>query len=113
MSCLFCNIVAGDIPANRLYEDDDVLAFRDINPAAPTHFIVIPKKHIATMNDTTVEDQAVLGKMMLVAKSVAAEKGIAEDGFRLVLNTNVKGGQSVYHIHLHVLGGRQMEWPPG
>ena len=113
MSCLFCKIVAGDIPANKVFEDDEVLAFRDINPAAPHHILVIPKKHIATMNDATIEDQAILGKMMLVAKDIAAEEGIAEDGFRLALNTNVKGGQAVYHIHLHLLGGRQMQWPPG
>ncbi|WP_067514472.1 histidine triad nucleotide-binding protein [Endozoicomonas ascidiicola] len=113
MSCLFCKIVAGDIPANKVFEDDDVLAFRDINPASPTHILVIPKKHIATMNDTTVEDQAVLGKMMLIAKDLAAEEGIADDGFRLSISTNAQGGQSVYHIHLHLMGGRQMQWPPG
>ncbi len=113
MSCLFCKIVAGEIPSDKVYEDDEVLAFRDIHPAAPVHILVIPKKHIATMNDATVEDQAVLGKMMLVAKDIAAQEGVAEAGFRLSLNTNKQGGQDIYHIHLHILAGRQMTWPPG
>ena len=113
MSCLFCKIVAGEIPATKEYEDDEVLAFRDINPAAPHHILVIPKKHIATMNDATAEDQQVLGKMMLVAKDLAAQQGVAESGYRLALNTNAEGGQAVYHIHLHLLAGRQMTWPPG
>ena len=108
MNCLFCKIVAGDIPADKVYEDEEILAFRDINPAAPVHILIIPKKHIATMNDATEEDQAVLGKMMLVAKDIAAKEGIAEPGFRLAMNTNPQGGQAIYHIHLHLLGGRQM-----
>ena len=113
MSCLFCKIIDGDIPSDKVYEDDDVLAFRDINPCAPTHVLVIPKKHISTMNDATAEDQQVLGKMMLVAKDIAAQEGIDENGYRLALNTNGEGGQAVYHIHLHIIGGRQMTWPPG
>lgn len=113
MSCLFCKIAAGDIPANKVYEDDDLLAFRDINPAAPTHILVIPKKHIATMNDVAVEDQALVGKMLLVGKEIAAREGVDENGYRLTFNTNRHGGQSVYHIHLHLLAGRQMQWPPG
>lgn len=113
MSCLFCKIIAGDIPSDKVYEDNDVLAFRDINPGAPTHILVVPKKHISTMNDVIAEDQQVLGKMMLVSKDLAAQEGIDESGYRLTLNTNSQGGQAVYHIHLHLLGGRQMTWPPG
>ena len=113
MSCLFCKIIAGDISANTVYEDDMVLAFRDINPATPTHVLVIPKKHIETMNHAEPEDEAVLGRMMLVAQKIAAEEGVEEDGYRLVMNTNRHGGQSVYHIHLHLLAGRAMQWPPG
>lgn len=113
MSCLFCKIVAGEIPAQTVFENDRVLAFRDINPTAPTHILVIPKKHIATMNDATEDDGSLLGEMMLVAKDIANQEGVAEDGFRLALNTNHHGGQSVYHIHLHLLAGRQMSWPPG
>lgn len=113
MSCLFCKIIDGDIPSDKVYEDDEVLAFRDINPCAPTHILTIPKKHISTMNDATAEDQQVLGKMMLVAKDIAAQEGIDESGYRLALNTNSEGGQAVYHIHLHLMGGRQMTWPPG
>ena len=113
MSCLFCKIIDGDIPSDKVYEDDDILAFRDINPCAPTHVLVIPKKHISTMNDATSEDQQVLGKMMLIAKDIAAQEGIDGSGYRLALNTNSEGGQAVYHIHLHLMGGRQMTWPPG
>lgn len=113
MSCLFCKMVEGEIPVDKVYEDDDVLAFRDINPQAPTHIQVIPKKHIATLNDAEVEDQALLGKVLLVAKQLAAEEGFAEDGYRVVMNCNSHGCQSVYHIHLHLIGGRQMSWPPG
>lgn len=113
MSCLFCRIAAGEIPADTVFENDRVLAFRDINPAAPTHILVIPKKHIATMNDASADDQMLLGEMMLVARDIAAREGVDEDGFRLTLNTNRHGGQSVYHIHLHLLAGRQMAWPPG
>ena len=113
MSCLFCKIVDGEIPSQKVYEDNELLAFKDINPAAPHHVLVIPKKHISTMNDTTVEDQLMLGKMMLVAKDIAVQEGVNESGYRLALNTNSEGGQAVYHIHLHLLAGRQMAWPPG
>lgn len=113
MNCLFCKVVSGDIPSHKVYEDDDVLAFKDINPAAPHHLLIIPKKHIATMNDATADDQLLLGKMMLVAKDLAAQEGVDESGYRLTLNTNGEGGQAVYHIHLHLLAGRQMAWPPG
>lgn len=113
MSCLFCKIIAGDIPADKVYEDEQVLAFRDINPAAPTHVLIIPKKHIETLNHAEVEDEAVLGHMMLVGQKIAAQEGVEEDGYRLVMNTNRGGGQSVYHIHLHLLAGRSLQWPPG
>lgn len=113
MSCLFCKIAAGQIPVDTVFENDKVLAFRDINPAAPSHILVIPKKHIATMNDATADDKSLLGEMMLVARDIAHREGVAEDGYRLALNTNRYGGQSVYHIHLHLLAGRQMSWPPG
>ena len=113
MSCLFCKMVEGEIPTNKVYEDDELLAFRDINPQAPTHILIIPKKHIATLNDTSADDQLLLGKIMLKARELATEEGLEDDGYRVVLNCNSHGGQSVYHIHLHLLGGRQMSWPPG
>ncbi len=111
-NCLFCKIVAGDIPAEKLFEDDRVVAFRDINPQAPTHFLVIPKKHITTSNDITREDCELVGYMQYTAAELAKELGIADDGYRTVMNCNAQGGQSVYHIHLHVLGGKMLGWPP-
>ena len=111
--CLFCRIRDGEIPCDKVYEDDDVLAFRDINPQAPTHILIIPKKHIATVNDFTDEDQAVAGRLMLVAKQIAADEGVEEDGYRLVMNCNEGAGQDVFHIHMHLLGGRGFGWPPG
>lgn len=111
--CLFCKIIAGEIPADIIYEDDDVLAFNDINPQAPTHALIIPKKHIATINDITTEDLQLVGQLFYAAKSIAADKGFAENGYRLVFNCNKDGGQEVYHIHLHLLAGRAMQWPPG
>lgn len=111
--CLFCKIVAGDIPAETVYEDEHVLAFRDIGPQAPTHVLVIPKKHIATLNDLQVDDAELVGQMMLAAKAIAAQEGISEEGYRTVFNCNAGAGQTVFHIHLHVLGGRPMNWPPG
>ncbi len=111
--CLFCKIVAGEIPVEFVYESDTVVAFRDISPQAPTHVLVIPRKHIATINDITPEDEAVIGHMYTAAKEIAAAEGIAEDGYRAVMNCNEGAGQSVFHIHLHVLGGRPMTWPPG
>ncbi|MGB0733229.1 MAG: histidine triad nucleotide-binding protein, partial [Pontibacterium sp.] len=112
MDCLFCKIVAGDIPAERLYEDEDVIAFNDISPQAPHHFLVIPKKHIATLNDVAPEDHAVVGKMVSVAAQLAKKHGFDDTGYRTVFNCNNDGGQTVYHIHLHVLGGKTMGWPP-
>ena len=111
--CLFCNMVSGDIEPDTVYEDDDILAFNDISPQAPTHILIIPKRHIATLNDATADDAALLGRLNLVAAELAREKGFDEAGYRVVMNCNAAGGQAVYHIHLHLLGGRQMSWPPG
>lgn len=111
--CLFCKIIAGDIPANKVYEDDNVLAFHDISPAAPTHILIIPKKHIAAVKDAGAEDAELLGKLTLKASDIAREHGLEEDGYRFVINTGKQGGQTVFHIHLHILGGRAMTWPPG
>ncbi|HMK55713.1 MAG TPA: histidine triad nucleotide-binding protein [Dissulfurispiraceae bacterium] len=111
--CVFCRIVQRQRPARILYEDDAILAFEDINPQAPVHALLIPKKHIATLLDITDEDASVLGRMLQVADRIAADKGIADRGFRIVNNCNPAGGQTIYHIHLHLLGGRQMRWPPG
>ncbi len=111
--CLFCRIVAGEIPAERLYQDDAVIAFRDVNPQAPFHCLVIPRRHIATLNDVTPDEAELVGRLLVVAARIASEHGHAEDGYRVAMNANHHGGQSVYHIHLHVLAGRQMSWPPG
>jgi histidine triad (HIT) family protein len=110
---IFGKIARGEIPADILYEDDDVLAFRDVSPQAPTHFLVIPRKPIATLNDLTPEDAELVGRLFLAAKQVAEQEGIAESGYRTVINCNAGAGQSVFHLHLHVLGGRPMQWPPG
>ncbi len=111
--CIFCRIAAGEIPADIIYEDDEVLAFRDLNPQAPTHALIIPRRHIATTNDLNPEDADLVGKLVLAAKQVAVNEGVAEDGYRLVLNCNAGAGQTVFHIHLHLLGGRALGWPPG
>ncbi len=111
--CLFCKIVSGDIPAGKVFENDSVVAFQDLNPQAPLHVLVIPRKHIATINDLGAEDAALIGEMYLAAKQIAAENGLSERGYRTVMNCNEEAGQSVFHIHLHVLGGRAMSWPPG
>lgn len=113
MDCLFCKIAAGDIPAKIVYEDDDLLAFRDINPQAPTHILIIPRKHFATINECSESDQQLLGALILRAKKIAEAEQLDQFGYRLVFNINSGGGQEVYHIHLHLLGGRQMTWPPG
>ena len=110
---IFSKIIKREIPADIVYEDGDVLAFRDVNPQAPTHILIIPKKAIPTVNDLAEADATLVGKMVLVAKKIAAEKGLAADGFRLVINCNTNGGQTVYHLHLHLLGGRRFDWPPG
>jgi len=113
MSCLFCKIAHGEIPAQIAYEDDDVMAFHDIAPQAPTHLLIIPKEHIATINDTETQHELLLGRLIITAKKLAATMGLSESGYRLVFNVNAHGGQAVYHIHLHLLGGRQLTWPPG
>lgn len=111
--CIFCKIVAGDIPANKVYEDEHVVAFHDLNPQAPVHMLVIPKKHISTSNDIQPDDAELVGRMFLAAQQIARDKGISESGYRKVMNCNAEAGQTVFHIHLHVLGGRPMGWPPG
>lgn len=111
--CIFCKIVSGDIPAEKVYENDSVVAFQDLNPVAPMHVLVIPKKHISTINDLQHEDATLIGEMYLAAKQIAAENGLSERGYRTVMNCNEESGQTVFHIHLHVLGGRSMTWPPG
>ena len=109
----FQKIIDGEIPASKVYEDDQVLAFRDIQPQAPVHILVIPKKPIVSAATARPEDEALMGKLMLAAAQVARQEGLEEDGYRLVTNIGREGGQSVYHLHIHVLGGRQMVWPPG
>jgi len=113
MDCLFCKIINGDIPADIVYQDDDLLGFRDVNPQAPTHILFIPKKHIATVNDLEPDDTQLVGKLYLAAKKVATDAGFAEEGYRLVMNCNAGAGQTVFHIHLHMLAGRALHWPPG
>jgi histidine triad (HIT) family protein len=113
VDCLFCRIGKKEIPATMVYEDDQLFVINDINPQAPLHALVIPKRHIATLNDLTAADEALVGAMMRRAAAVAAERGYADRGFRSVFNTNAESGQTVFHIHLHVLGGRGLSWPPG
>ncbi|MEN8174353.1 MAG: histidine triad nucleotide-binding protein [Pseudomonadota bacterium] len=111
--CLFCKMAAGDIKPDIVFEDDEFLAFRDIDPQAPVHVLIIPRKHIATINDLGKDDAGLVGRMVLAAKKIAADEGIGEAGYRTLINCNAEGGQAVYHIHLHLLGGRRMGWPPG
>lgn len=111
--CLFCKMVSGQIKPNKVLETDDVLAFRDIHPQAPTHILVIPKRHIATINDLKPADAELVGKLYLAAREIARAEKIADSGFRTVMNCNADAGQSVFHLHLHLLGGRVMAWPPG
>jgi histidine triad (HIT) family protein len=111
--CLFCKIVARTIPAALVYEDDLVVAFDDINPQAPTHTLVIPRKHVVSIAVLQDSDVGLVGHLMLAGNKIAKLKGIADAGYRIVVNTGVHGGQSVFHLHLHVLGGRHMAWPPG
>lgn len=113
MSTIFTKIINKEIPANIVYEDDEVLAFRDISPQAPEHILVIPKKEIPTVNDIEEADAALVGKLFLTAKKIAKELGFDEKGYRLVMNCNEDGGQTVNHIHMHILAGRQLSWPPG
>jgi histidine triad (HIT) family protein len=111
--CLFCRIVAGEIEADLVGEGDDWIAFRDIQPQAPVHVLVLPREHVATTNDLGAEHEGVVGRLVLAAAEIAAREGVAESGYRLVLNCNRGAGQSVFHVHLHLLGGRPMGWPPG
>jgi len=113
--CLFCKIREGEIPAAVVFENDDVMAFDDVNPQAPVHVLIIPKKHISTVNELDAEagDELVMGQLFSVARLIAAERGLSDDGYRLVVNTNEQAGQTVFHIHMHLLAGRPMSWPPG
>ena len=111
--CLFCKIVAHEIPASIVYEDDRVLAFNDINPQAPTHLLIVTKRHITSLNDLSPEDDQIVGELVRRAGVIATERGVSASGFRTVFNTGRDGGQTVPHIHLHLLGGRSMHWPPG
>jgi len=113
MSCLFCRIAAGEIPASIVYQDDRVIAFNDINPQAPMHVLVIPKRHIPTLNDLSTEDDGLMGEIVRRGAAIAGERGYGEGGYRTVLNCNADAGQTVFHIHLHVLAGRSLAWPPG
>jgi histidine triad (HIT) family protein len=111
--CLFCKVASGEIPATIVHEDDHLVAFRDINPQAPIHILVIPREHIASLDAAGDQHADLLGRMLLVARDLARSEGIAEDGYRTVLNVGADGGQTVHHIHMHVLGGRALGWPPG
>lgn len=111
--CLFCKIAAGEIPAKTVFKDEKVVAFEDINPQAPTHVLIIPRKHIPTVLDLTDEDQELVGCLYTVANQIAAERALTEDGFRLVTNCKRAAGQEVFHLHIHLLGGRNFRWPPG
>ena len=113
MNCLFCKIVAGEIPAARVFEDDRLIAFNDINPQAPMHVLVVPKQHVPTLNDLAAADDELVGAMVRAAAAIAKERGFDGPGYRTVFNCNAQAGQTVFHIHLHVLGGRTMTWPPG
>ncbi len=111
--CLFCKILAGDIPADIIYESDTAIAFRDINPRAPTHVLIVPREHIATINDINPEQEAIVGSLFSAARAIAAQEGLSDDGYRAVMNCNAAAGQTVFHLHLHLLGGRIFGWPPG
>lgn len=110
---LFLKIIEREIPADIVYETDEVLAFRDINPAAPVHVLIIPKVHIRTMNDIQPDQESLIGKLFTAARLIAAQEGLSDDGYRVVMNCGEQAGQSVFHIHLHLLGGRDLHWPPG
>jgi histidine triad (HIT) family protein len=113
MSCLFCRIVAGEVPSKRVHEDEHLIAFEDINPQAALHVLVVPKRHIPTLNDLQAGDDGLVGKMVRQAAAIATERGYAAGGYRTVFNCNADAGQTVFHIHLHVLAGRRFTWPPG
>jgi histidine triad (HIT) family protein len=111
--CIFCKFVSGEITPEIVFQNQNIIAFRDINPQAPVHILIIPRKHIPTINDITEEDKEIVGELFLVAKEIALAENINDSGYRLVFNCNHDAGQAVYHIHLHLLGGRKMKWPPG
>lgn len=111
--CLFCKIIAGEIPSEKVYEDDDVYAFKDITPVAPLHTLIIPKKHISTINDLKADDATTMGQLFLAAKKIASQEGYDEAGYRTVMNCGEAAGQTVFHVHLHLLAGRDLSWPPG
>lgn len=113
MDCIFCKVAAHDVPARTVFENERLIAFHDLFPQAPTHILIIPKTHYTTLNDVPASDSALLGEMMSTATQIAKELGVDESGYRVVMNCNKDGGQSVYHIHLHLLAGRQLGWPPG
>jgi len=113
MDCLFCNIASGKIPATLIYSDEEVVAFDDIHPQAPQHKIIIPRQHIASLNDIKPQEKGLLGHLVQTGTTLAKKLGIADEGYRLVMNCNAGGGQTVFHIHVHLLGGRHMTWPPG
>jgi histidine triad (HIT) family protein len=113
MSCLFCRIIAREIPASIVYEDDRMIAFNDINPQAPTHVLIVPRRHIETLNVLEPGDDQLVGELVRRAAALARERGIADNGYRTIFNTNREAGQTVFHIHMHLLGGRPMGWPPG
>lgn len=113
MSCLFCRLVAGEIPASKVYEDDRIVAFNDINPQAPMHVLVVPRAHIQTLNQLVPEHDALVGELVRRGAALAGERGYAEGGYRTVFNCNADAGQTVFHLHLHVLAGRRFGWPPG
>lgn len=111
--CLFCKILNGDIPADIIYESETALAFRDINPKAPTHVLIIPRQHIASINDIDESDREIVGSLFTAARDIAKHEGVADDGYRVTMNCNAAAGQTVFHLHLHMLGGRALGWPPG
>ena len=113
MSCLFCKIVSGEIPATKVFEDDRMIAVNDINPQAPMHVLVVPRRHVPSLNDLTADDDGIVGEMVRRGAALAREHGHGDRGYRTVFNCNADAGQTVFHIHLHVLGGRSMAWPPG
>jgi histidine triad (HIT) family protein len=113
MDCLFCQIVAGEVPADSVFQDERSMAFRDINPQAPVHVLVIPREHIESLDDASQKEEALLGHLLRVAARVANEQGLSESGYRTIINTGAGAGQSVFHLHVHVLGGRALNWPPG
>jgi len=112
-NCIFCKIITGEIPASKVFEDEKIIAFEDINPQAPIHILLIPKEHFASLKDIPEDKKNILSHILLKARQIAQEKGIAESGYRIVLNTERDSGQEVFHIHFHLLGGRKMQWPPG